>query len=1060
MVAALTATVAFRPEPAHGQLGKAHQILINRGLQLLGMVTRDDVFHLSTYTNANYTAIMWLWDSDPSAMGAPPGFPWGRWVFDETKMPPLSGEAPYLSQLVMLQLGDEWNLNDPAVRDRAVNWFTAIRSNWPNTILYMNNYGGQVTEANLMDFIARAQPDMIGFDTYPWRALYDPSRSNHIGAPIGGPPTGWYSECRKYRDIARAFNIPFAAYIQTFHAVEEYGSYNVYRDPSPSELRLNHSGALAFNAKVLIDFTYNTGASSLFNSPGGDSNPRPLLADKAEANLRARNLGRALVWLKPVDEATTQWTTSVMFIRGRNASGALNPIPINFYAGPDGSNPFTDWVADRNDPWLRGWVVTNIGTRNNAQPGDVILAWFKLLDESADGPEYTNQIYFMVVNGLTDTNGTAADCAQEIKLNFLNTFSAVELLDPLTGVAQTQVLPVVNTRRQLTLRLNGGDAVLFKIATGAPFVGVPVLSPPLILSQPQSRTNPIGSTATFSVTASGTPPLAYQWRFNGLNIPGATTNVYSRTNVQVTDAGDYTVVVTNAFGSVTSAVARLTVLSPPQITRQPQDQAALPGANAGFSVEALGTPPLSFQWHKDGAPLTNSGRISGANTATLFISNVQSGDFGAYSVLISNAYGSVLSQPALLEPLGTPAILLQPQSRTNRAGTAASFSVVATGGGLRYQWRRNGTNLTEGANVVGSATDWLILSPALLSDTASYDVIVTNAQGSVTSAPASLVIVQEPPFHEPFAYAPQSNLGGQISPNSLLWSDVGTNTPGPYITVQAGNLAVPGLAAASGQCIRFGGLGKSVRLSFPSPFTQGTVFYSLALRVEDLTGASASGGFIAGFNNSMGSQGTQPTVVATRLYIRTNSGGFNIGLSKSSSTSTDWVWDSTVFAPGETLFLVGSYIFGSPTISTDDVARLWINPAAIHFGASNLPPPTLEATGGSDITANQIYSFVLFQRSDTIEPAAMLADELRIGTRWADVTPPAASVRIDSIGRLPDGRVRLQGRGDPGLFALQLSDDLRSWLETATSSAPSGEFFFTDRPLGLPQRFYRARFFP
>ncbi len=195
-----------------------------------------------------------------------------------------------------------------------------------------------------------------------------------------------------------------------------------------------------------------------------------------------------------------------MFVRGKDPSGTLNPIPINFYAGPGGADPNTDWVADRNDPYLRGWVVTNTGTKNNGQPGDVIIAWFKLLDESFDGPDYTNEVYFMVVNGLTATNGTAADCAQEIKLNFLDTFNAVELLDPLTGLAQAQAVPIVSTRRQLVLNLNGGDAALFKIADGAPFVGAQFTGPPMIVRQPASRTNLLGTTAAFTVAADGSAP--------------------------------------------------------------------------------------------------------------------------------------------------------------------------------------------------------------------------------------------------------------------------------------------------------------------------------------------------------------------------------------------------------------------------------------------------------------------------------------------------------------------------------------------------------------------------
>jgi hypothetical protein len=80
---------------------------------------------------------------------------------------PLGDESAYLSQLVNLQLADEWNLNDDATRTRAVNWFNAVRGDWPNTILSANNWGGQISDGTLIDFVSRAQPDMICFDTYP-----------------------------------------------------------------------------------------------------------------------------------------------------------------------------------------------------------------------------------------------------------------------------------------------------------------------------------------------------------------------------------------------------------------------------------------------------------------------------------------------------------------------------------------------------------------------------------------------------------------------------------------------------------------------------------------------------------------------------------------------------------------------------------------------------------------------------------------------------------------------------------------------------------------------------
>jgi len=451
------------------QIGKGHRILIERGLQIQGMVTRDDVFHLSTYSNANYTSINWLWQSSPSQMGAAPGFPWARWAASETNVPPAGSEGPYMSQLITLQLGDEWNLNDNTIRTRAVNWFNTIRTNFPDTILYMNNFGGQVGDAQLGDFISRARPDMISFDSYPWKSVFATTN------PISGPPTSWYGDLRRYREHARGANIPLATYVQTFSARQDYDQTH-YRHPSPSELRLNHSAALAFNAKVLIDFTYNTGASSLFTPPGGDSNPTPLLVEKADAALHARHLGKALVRLKPIADTASAdlHTTSMMFLRGKNSNGTLNPVPIGFVPDPQDAN-YTDWVFQRNDPYLTGWAVTNVGTRNSGQRGDVIISWFKPLDESLDGPDYTNQIYMMVVNGLSDPIGATADCRQEIRLNFVNTTSStsVVLLDPATGRLQTNTLPVVSTPRQLVLDLNGGGAALFKFSNGAPFVGWP-----------------------------------------------------------------------------------------------------------------------------------------------------------------------------------------------------------------------------------------------------------------------------------------------------------------------------------------------------------------------------------------------------------------------------------------------------------------------------------------------------------------------------------------------------------------------------------------------------------
>jgi len=166
--------------------------------------------------------------------------------------------------------------------------------------------------------------------------------------------------------------------------------------------------------------------------------------------------------------------------------------------------------------------------------------------------------------------------------------------------------------------------------------------PPTITTQPLSQTVNPGANVTFSVAATGSQPLTYQWRFNQANISGATAASYTRSNVQATDAGNYSVAVTNAAGSVTSANALLTINTPPTITGQPQGQTIIAGANALFSVTATGTAPLSYQWRINGTNL--AGATSGVYTRT----NAQPVDAGSYSVVVANSRGSVTSAPAAL----------------------------------------------------------------------------------------------------------------------------------------------------------------------------------------------------------------------------------------------------------------------------------------------------------------------------------------------------------------------------------------------------------------------------
>ena len=103
-----------------------------------------------------------------------------------------------------------------------------------------------------------------------------------------------------------------------------------------------------------------------------------------------------------------------------------------------------------------------------------------------------------------------------------------------------------------------------------------------------------GASATFTVGATGATPLSYQWRFEGTNLAGATASSYTRPNAQPVHEGDYSVVITNIAGAVTSENAFLVVNIPPSIGVQPQSQSLKRGQDATFFVTADGTEPLAL----------------------------------------------------------------------------------------------------------------------------------------------------------------------------------------------------------------------------------------------------------------------------------------------------------------------------------------------------------------------------------------------------------------------------------------------------------------------------------
>ncbi|MBI5774146.1 MAG: immunoglobulin domain-containing protein, partial [Verrucomicrobia bacterium] len=257
--------------------------------------------------------------------------------------------------------------------------------------------------------------------------------------------------------------------------------------------------------------------------------------------------------------------------------------------------------------------------------------------------------------------------------------------------------------------------------------------PPGIASQPASQGVLLGSNATFTVTASGTAPLNYQWSFGATPISGATNSSLTISNAQPGDAGSYSVTVANAYGTTNSATATLTILIPPSITAPPVDLALLAGADGEFTVTAAGTAPLVYRWQ------LNDTNLPGATASNLVLTNVTSASAGPYRVIVTNNYGSVTSTVATLAVNYPPTISGQPQSQTVIAGGTTTFTVTAGGTApLAYQWSLGVAPIADATNST------LVLSNTQPGSAGNYSVTVSNPFGTSNSANATLTVLVPP----------------------------------------------------------------------------------------------------------------------------------------------------------------------------------------------------------------------------------------------------------------------------------------------------------------------------
>jgi glucose/arabinose dehydrogenase len=317
--------------------------------------------------------------------------------------------------------------------------------------------------------------------------------------------------------------------------------------------------------------------------------------------------------------------------------------------------------------------------------------------------------------------------------------------------------------------LSGGDGTVRRISYQAP----------QITGQPADQTVTAGQPATFSAAASG-PSLTYQWQhLVGTTWTTVGTNAATLTiaNAQSADAGSYRVTVSNSFGSVTSNTASLTVGVPgsaPAITTQPTDQHVNVGQPAAFSVAAAGAIPLTYQWQKlVGSSWTNIG----SDAPTLTINPATTDDAGSYRVVVSNAFGSVTSNPANLTAAAT-----QPFAVGADAGGAPTVTMYNPDGSTLFSVTPFDTSFTGGVRVATGD----------FNGDGVADLVVGTGPGIATQVEVldgkdQHVIFSTAPFESSFTggvYVAAGDLTGDGTPDLVITPDQGG---GPRCRVFNGN---------------------------------------------------------------------------------------------------------------------------------------------------------------------------------------------------------------------------------------------------------------------------------
>lgn len=519
--------------------------------------------------------------------------------------------------------------------------------------------------------------------------------------------------------------------------------------------------------------------------------------------------------------------------------------------------------------------------------------------------------------------------------------------------------------------------------------GTPPVAPSLT-TQPANVTVIAGATATFSVVASGTSPLTYQWRKGNTAISGATAATLTLAAVVATDEDVYSVVVANAVGSVTSNAAALTVRLPPSFSLPPVAVTVDEGQPASFSVSVSGTNPLTYQWRKGGTA------IAGATSSTLSFLRASAADAGTYSIVVTNPFGSITSS-------GVELTVRPPVTPVGFAGSY--FGTFGNGGSFALYVRADRSATFLGYATNASAT---FVVPAVVVDAAGHFRFTVAGTAASSSA------------DRPVAAAGDYTVDATISSTGAL-----TGTVSGLTSLSATRSAATGSTQSLAGFYQAGAINSSATsYAIVSPAGQAFVLTVMPTATDAGTGTvDATGRLAVTTSSSATVTGTLTAATSTLTASVTTSGG----------AKTDFVGGSETRASAEKLFNIATRgPIGNQ--SGEMIAGFVIR--------GDTPKTVLIRAVGPGLAAFGLTTAVSTPRLELFRDSTSLA----VNTGWGAVTDIiAAAARVGAFALTPNSKdAVLLVSLTPGAYTAVVSGDngasgvaLVEVYDASGSSAPS-----------------------